>query len=70
MKFICSHEAECDGRKACLHARSHDECGHTCQRVAGARCVMDVESLPEIGDTGTVAIMISRREEAACMPRK
>jgi hypothetical protein len=63
--LICSHKDEC-GDEACPHAQPHNDCTHTCQRVAGARCVVDVESLPEIRDTlgTTVAIFIRRREKA------
>jgi hypothetical protein len=66
MKFICSHKDECND-KACPHAESHDDCGHTCQRVAGARCVMDVAALPIYSDKPgtTTAIFIRRREKAA-----
>lgn len=63
MKFICSHKDECS-QTDCPHAVSHDDCGHTCQRVAGARCVMSMESLPVIPKTGTVAIFMRRREAA------
>lgn len=63
MKSICSHADQCN-QEACLHRLSHDDCDHTCQRMAGARCVMDMESLPEFKDHGTVAIMIWREKAA------
>ncbi len=64
MKLICSHKNECTD-ESCPHRQPHEDCGHECQRVAGARCVMDVASLPVIGDQSTMAIFISRREEEA-----
>jgi len=63
MKLICSHKDECD-QDDCSHARPHEDCGHECQRVAGARCVMDTASLPQFRETGTMAILIQRREAA------
>jgi len=63
MKLICSHKDEC-GVEACAHRQPHEGCGYECQRVAGARCVMDTASLPQFRETGTMAIMIKRREVA------
>ena len=63
MKFICEAAKECD-KQDCPHRESHDDCGHTCERVAGARCVMDVEALPEYSRTGTMAIFVPRRKAA------
>jgi hypothetical protein len=62
VKFICSKADECNDT-SCPHRRSHDDCGHTCERMTGAQCVMDVAALPEYGRTGTVAIVIPRRRE-------
>jgi hypothetical protein len=62
VKFICSKAEGCDD-KVCPHRRSHDDCGHTCERVTGAWCVMDVAALPMFEKTGTMAIMIPRRRE-------
>lgn len=66
MKFICSCKDECN-QTDCPHAVSHDDCGHACQRVEGARCVMDMASLPVISDApGTVvAILIPRLRRKA-----
>jgi hypothetical protein len=61
--FICNKAEECD-ELDCPHRHSHDDCGHTCGRVAGARCVMDTAALPRYETTGTMAIFIKRREQA------
>jgi len=63
VKFICERADQCN-EIDCPHRQSHDDCGHTCERAARARCVMDVASLPEYGRTGTVAIFFKRREGA------
>lgn len=63
MKVICEYNDQCND-ETCPHAEPHEsvsECG-ACGDVADARCVVDVESLPEIRDTGTTAIMIKRRQ--------
>lgn len=64
MKLICSAKDKCDD-ETCPHRQPHDDCAHTCQRVADARCVVDTAALPEFRETGTTAIFIRRREKAA-----
>jgi len=64
MKLICSHKDQCTD-ESCPHRQPHEGCSHMCERVEGARCVVDVASLPVFRDQGTIAISIWRLKKAA-----